>query len=119
MHGLALNISCNLAVFDRIVPCGILGRQVTSLAEQLEGSAPCPTMSEAQAALVAALSRSLHSDISASAESPQGIREAIARVGSDRVLMAKQAILQQGVRGGRFDVLQRGTSRSGDLTEAG
>ncbi len=31
MHGLALNISTNLAHFDHIVPCGLVGRSVTSL----------------------------------------------------------------------------------------
>lgn len=33
LHGLSLNVSPNLAHFDGIVPCGIRGRGVTSLAE--------------------------------------------------------------------------------------
>jgi lipoate-protein ligase B len=38
-HGLALNVSVDLAWFDRIVPCGITGRGVTSV-ERLIGKAP-------------------------------------------------------------------------------
>ena len=42
MHGLALNISPNLSHFETIVPCGLVGRSVTSLHELL-GEA-CPAM---------------------------------------------------------------------------
>ena len=38
-HGLALNVSVDLAWFDRIVPCGIAGRGVTSM-QCLLGDAP-------------------------------------------------------------------------------
>ncbi len=34
MHGFALNWRCNLAAFDAIVPCGLAGEPVTSLAAQ-------------------------------------------------------------------------------------
>lgn len=34
-HGFALNVSPNLEAFDRIIPCGIRGRPVTSLREIL------------------------------------------------------------------------------------
>jgi len=38
-HGFALNIMTDLAAFDRIVPCGIQGVRMTSVAEELgEGS---------------------------------------------------------------------------------
>lgn len=30
-HGLALNVSTDLAAFDRIVPCGVQGKAVSSL----------------------------------------------------------------------------------------
>jgi lipoyl(octanoyl) transferase len=35
MHGLALNVATNLEHFKLIVPCGLAGRPVTSIAEQL------------------------------------------------------------------------------------
>lgn len=41
MHGLAINITTNLAHFGLIVPCGLVGRPVTSLHELL--GAACPT----------------------------------------------------------------------------
>ena len=39
MHGFALNVNTDLSFFDRIIPCGIFERGVTSLQEVL-GSAP-------------------------------------------------------------------------------
>ena len=53
MHGLALNVSPDLAHFGLIVPCGLAGRPVTSLRDLL-GDA-CPTMDQAKAAVVRAL----------------------------------------------------------------
>lgn len=35
MHGLALNLNTDLGYFDHIVPCGIIGKGVTSLAKEL------------------------------------------------------------------------------------
>ena len=35
-HGFALNVSTDLAAFERIVPCGIAGVEMTSVAAELE-----------------------------------------------------------------------------------
>ena len=40
MHGFALNVDPDLEMFDHIVPCGIVGRGVTSLA----ATGPAPSM---------------------------------------------------------------------------
>jgi lipoyl(octanoyl) transferase len=40
MHGIALNVSTDLRYFNLIVPCGLAGRPVTSLAEVLGDRAP-------------------------------------------------------------------------------
>jgi lipoyl(octanoyl) transferase len=49
-HGLALNVHTELAHFDTIVPCGLAGRPVTSMAKILGPAAP--TMEEVKKALV-------------------------------------------------------------------
>ncbi|MDX2118396.1 MAG: lipoyl(octanoyl) transferase LipB [Planctomycetota bacterium] len=40
MHGLAINVSTNLDHFNLIVPCGLVGRPVTSLARELGTQVP-------------------------------------------------------------------------------
>lgn len=40
LHGLALNVDPDLRMFDLIVPCGLLGRPVTSLRQELGLRAP-------------------------------------------------------------------------------
>ena len=35
MHGLALNVNTNLSYFNGIVPCGISGKGVTSISNEL------------------------------------------------------------------------------------
>lgn len=40
MHGFALNVNTDLTYFDYIVPCGIQGKGVTSLAEELKREIP-------------------------------------------------------------------------------
>ena len=40
MHGFALNVNTDLAYFDYIVPCGIQGKAVTSLAAELKKEIP-------------------------------------------------------------------------------
>jgi lipoate-protein ligase B len=53
MHGIALNILNSLDIFNLIVPCGLQGRGVTSIARQSLSSAICPD--EIREKLVSAL----------------------------------------------------------------
>lgn len=53
LHGLALNVTTNLAHFDLIVPCGLAGRTVTSMG-QLLGEA-CPPIEVVKQRLAAEL----------------------------------------------------------------
>lgn len=49
MHGIALNITTDLRYFDLIVPCGLVGRPVTSI-RQILGDR-CPAMDEVKPVL--------------------------------------------------------------------
>lgn len=40
MHGFAFNVNTDLSYFDHIVPCGIVGKQVTSLEKELGYTVP-------------------------------------------------------------------------------
>lgn len=57
MHGLAVNVSTDLAHFDLIVPCGLVGRRATSLRELLGQG--CPGFDEAAAVVVARVAAAL------------------------------------------------------------
>ncbi len=53
LHGLALNVTTDLSAFGLIVPCGLVGRPVTSLERELGPAAP--PMAAVKAALVGRL----------------------------------------------------------------
>lgn len=53
MHGLAVNVTTDLRHFQLIVPCGLVGRPVTSLAQILGDAGP--SMAEVKAELFGAL----------------------------------------------------------------
>ena len=46
MHGWALNVNTDLAYFETIVPCGIQGKGVTSMARELEREIPLQEVQE-------------------------------------------------------------------------
>jgi len=56
-HGMSVNITCDLAAFDTITPCGIEGARVTSLAEMMR-CAP-PSIEELGRAVAEELARAL------------------------------------------------------------
>ena len=59
-HGLALNVTADLAYFRRINPCGFESSVMTSLAEQLaEAGRPVPELADVRATLAEALGRTL------------------------------------------------------------
>ena len=45
-HGLALNVNTDLRWFDEMIPCGIRGKSVTSLARELGAAVPMETVEE-------------------------------------------------------------------------
>lgn len=53
-HGLALNVDPDLSYFERIVPCGLDGVRMTSLAEELS-EGPVPEMGDVKRELTMAL----------------------------------------------------------------
>ena len=57
MHGLALNVSPDLSHFELIVPCGLPGRNVTSLRAELGAS--CPAMEHVKGVVSARLEDAL------------------------------------------------------------
>ena len=57
LHGLALNVTTDLSFFDLIVPCGLVGRPVTSLSKLMGSGAP--TMERTQSVVARELIRHL------------------------------------------------------------
>lgn len=58
MHGLALNVSTNLDHFNLIIPCGLVGRSVTSLEREL--GSRCPKMDDVKWELLARFRAAIH-----------------------------------------------------------
>lgn len=59
-HGLALNVTSDLAYFRRINPCGFESSVMTTLAEQLaDAGLPAPELADVRATLADALGRTL------------------------------------------------------------
>jgi lipoyl(octanoyl) transferase len=74
-HGLALNVNTDLRWFDEMIPCGIRGKGVTSLAREL--GAPVP-MEAVEDELARQLARHLGlrlADGAAGVIGPAGVRE--------------------------------------------
>ena len=57
LHGLALNVTTDLAGFDVIVPCGLVGRPVTSLLRELGDEAP--SMSTVRTSIAATIATAI------------------------------------------------------------
>lgn len=62
MHGLALNVSPDLSLFELIVPCGLANRRVTSLARELGGRG-VPGMGEVKVVLGELLGEALSREV--------------------------------------------------------
>jgi len=71
MHGLALNVTVNLDQFGLIVPCGLVGRSVTSM--ELELAELCPGMNAVKRELTENLRRAIEARA-------QGVRSSAANV---------------------------------------
>jgi lipoyl(octanoyl) transferase len=66
MHGLALNVTTDLEHFNLIVPCGLVGRPVTSAQRELESAGrACPPMGDVQRVLAEVCASSVEAALAA------------------------------------------------------
>ncbi len=68
MHGFALNVDCDLTMFDHIVPCGIRDAGVTSMAKVLGAAPPMTALVEAVTEAWARTTRRLQVETAAVAD---------------------------------------------------
>lgn len=74
-HGLALNVNTDLRWFDEMIPCGIRGKSVTSLARELRSPVPMETVEEELARQLACHLGLALADGAAGVIGPAGVRE--------------------------------------------
>ena len=74
-HGLALNVNTELRWFDEMIPCGIRGKGVTSLARELEGEVPMEVVEDELARQLARHLGLRLTDGAAGVIGPAGVRE--------------------------------------------
>jgi lipoyl(octanoyl) transferase len=85
LHGFALNVSTDLGAFDLIVPCGIQGVVMTSVAAELGRTDGTGLWAETRAAVVQAFGRTFAYDGVAAVEEgviPRGARDLLPRIGT-------------------------------------
>jgi lipoyl(octanoyl) transferase len=82
LHGLALNVTTDLSYFDLIVPCGLAGRPVTSVAKLL--GANTPPVAEVKRVLADSLAALLAAPAEKPAERPVDRVSCAAAGGADR-----------------------------------
>lgn len=77
LHGLAMNVTTDLRYFDLIVPCGLVGRPVTSLAKLL-GEERTPSIARVRDVLASSLTsafRAAYAPVAATPASPPSVSD--------------------------------------------
>lgn len=89
LHGLALNVTTDLSYFDLIVPCGLVGRPVTSLRKLL--GPRTPTIDAVKSAVAEALSATLLGNDDTDSAADGGSRFAVSQSGASRCAKSQDA----------------------------
>jgi lipoyl(octanoyl) transferase len=115
MHGLAINVDCDLSEYDRIVPCGIVGKEVTSLAFELTADGkPCPSREVVEHRAVSVLEELLETRIEVNPRVVD-LDSAIHECG-EALFDQARAELELECQS-RLCLIRAGTSKSGDLRD--